>query len=191
MTCIVVRLENLREHPTRTNLQLATVAGKEIVVGRHYDEGVLGIFIPDGAIIPDRLAEEMWLKGKLAGKNKNRVKRTERYGIVSEGLFYGSRFWTLCGNEKVYQDGPSWNPSWVEGQDVTKEIGVTFAKVHPSPIKGEKNCMQCGRTHGMGAYCSCGSCLYVTGTQKGIPRDILENYPLIKCSQCGKESFWD
>jgi hypothetical protein len=74
------------------------------VVGDHYDEGVLGIFIPDGAIIPDKLVD----------------------GIFSEGLFYGSRFWVVEWGEKVYNDGPSFSPSWKEGDDVSEAIGVTF-----------------------------------------------------------------
>lgn len=125
--CIIARLTNLRDHPTISHLQLATVAGRQVVVGRHYDEGILGIFLPDGAVVPDKLAEEMWVKGKLAGKKGNRVKARERDGILSEGLFYGSIFWVVESEGKVYNKGPSWNPAWTEGQDVTAEIGVTFA----------------------------------------------------------------
>lgn len=184
--CIVVSLQNLRDHPSKVDLQIATVAGHQIVVGRHYDEGVVGIFIPDGAIIPDRLAEEMWLKGRLAGKNKDRVKKTERNGIVSEGLFYGSRFWLLKDGEKVYQNGPSWNPTWVEGQDVTKEIGVIFAKTHPSL---GNSCRQCGKKHGLDVYCACGVCFY--DHVEGISADLVEFTPIVvKCVNCGKENFW-
>ena len=115
---VVVGRIFLRDHPTAAHLQLGTINGHQVVVGRHYDEGTLGFFIPDGAIVPDNLAEEMWVKGKLSGKNKDRVKAREMYGVFSEGLFYGSRY-HVAG---VYQDSKSWNPSWVEGHII--EVGI-------------------------------------------------------------------
>jgi len=126
MKCIIAPLINIQRHPTLPHLCTATVAGNNVVVGDHYDEGALGIFIPEGAIVPDKLAEEMWVKGRLAGKQKNRVKASKRDGAASDGLFYGSRFWTLKDGHKVYQDSASWNPAWKEGDDVTMEVGVTF-----------------------------------------------------------------
>ena len=62
----------------------------------------------------------------MAGKHKNRVKANERGGVFSQGLFYGSRFWTLHEGTKVYQSSASWNPYWKDGDDVTSEIGVSF-----------------------------------------------------------------
>jgi len=126
MKCVIAVLTNLRPHPTIQHLRIADVAGHQVVVGDHYEKNTLGIFIPEGALVSDKLAEEMWIKGKLAGKQKNRVKASERDGVRSEGLFYGSRFWTLHEGQRVYQAGPSWNPHWKDGDDVTEEIGVTF-----------------------------------------------------------------
>ena len=124
MKVIVGRI-SLKDHPTAAHLQVGTVAGYQVVVGRHYDEGTMGFFIPDGAIVPDKIAEEMWVKGKLSGKNKDKVKAREMHGVFSEGLFYGSRFWMLEAEEKIYKESASWNPLWVEGQYVSEEIGVT------------------------------------------------------------------
>lgn len=123
MKVIVGRIQ-LSDHPNNPNLQVGNVAGRTVVVGRHYDDGTLGFFIPDGAIVPDKLAEEMWVKGKLAGKQKNRVKAKEMSGVFSEGLFYGSRYWTEMGGVKVYVDSPSWNPNWKEGDEISKEVGI-------------------------------------------------------------------
>jgi hypothetical protein len=95
-------------------------------VGVHYDEGTLGIFLPDGAIIPDKLADEMWVKGKLAGKQKNRVKARAMRGVQTEGLFYGSRFFEDKDGTRQLVESASWNPVWKAGDDVTAEIGVTF-----------------------------------------------------------------
>ena len=91
------------------------------MVGDHYDDGVLGFFIPEGAIVPDKLAEEMWVKGKLAGKRRNRVKARMMDGVHSDGLFYGSRYYATG----EYIDSPSWNPTWVVGQDVSEEVGIS------------------------------------------------------------------
>jgi len=94
-------------------LRVASVDDNLLVVGDHYYPRQLGIFIPEGAIVPDKLAEEMWVKGKLGGSKKNRVKVRDVRGHESSGLFYGSQ-------------GASWNPAWRVGDNVTEEIGVTF-----------------------------------------------------------------
>jgi hypothetical protein len=116
----------LTSHPTQPHLRLGSVGGFQVVVGDHYEDGTPGVFIPGGAIVPDKLAEEMWVKGRLAGKQKDRVKAREMRGSWSDGLFYGSRYFEVVNGEKVYHDGPSWNPAWVEGQDVTEELGIVF-----------------------------------------------------------------
>ena len=112
---------SLKDHPTASHLQVGTVSGHTVVVGRHYDEGTLGFFIPDGTIISDKLAEEMWVKGKLSGKNRNRVKARDMQGVFSEGLFYGSRYFMVESGVKIYTDSPSWNPEWVDGQEISIE----------------------------------------------------------------------
>jgi hypothetical protein len=129
MHCIVGRIK-LSPHPD-PQLRVGEINGHVVVVGDHYDDGTLGFFIPDGAIIPDKLAEEMWVKGKLAGKQRNRVKARDFKGVFSEGLFYGSRYFLLTTTlwvpgGRTYHDSPSWNPAWKEGDDVTEEVGVTF-----------------------------------------------------------------
>jgi hypothetical protein len=124
--CLVGKLKILAAQSLPSGVVFAKVCDHSVVVGNHYDDGVLGIFIPEGAIVPDKLAEEMWIKGKLAGKKKNRVKSRKIGGSVSEGLFYGSRFFIMKGEEKEYFGGESWNLDWIEGQDVTEEIGVKF-----------------------------------------------------------------
>jgi hypothetical protein len=125
--CVVAPIHFKSDHPTADFLQVAEVAGHQIVVGRHYDEGTLGVFFPDGAVISQKLAEEMRVAGRLAGKQKNRVKARDFLGVFSEGLFYGSVFFDVVDGVKVYASGSSFDPDWVEGQDVTAELGVTFA----------------------------------------------------------------
>lgn len=121
---IIVGRISLKDHPTAAHLQVGTVAGHQVVVGRHYDEGTLGFFIPDGVRVPDKLADDMWVRGKLSGKARDRVKAREMHGVFSEGLFYGSRYFVVESEVKSYIDTPSWNPAWVEGQDIGPEVGI-------------------------------------------------------------------
>ncbi len=107
-------------------LMKGSINGHTVVVGDHYDDGTLGFFIPEGAIVPDPLLEDMWVKGKLAGKQRNRVKAREMAGIMSEGLFYGSHFWLKNGKHFEEQTARNWNPKWKEGDDITDELGITF-----------------------------------------------------------------
>ena len=114
----VVRIDSIRPHPTQSErFQLISFhVGEDtitLVTGIHYAVGELGFYMPPGAIIPDKLADEMELLGRLGGSKKNKVRARNMGGIPSEGIFYGE-----C--------GPSWNNQWVEGQDITNEVGITF-----------------------------------------------------------------
>ena len=123
--CIVTEIYPSR-HPSNPSLRTALLhLGEErdmrqIVVGDHYSEGQLGFFIPEGSIVPDKLADEMLVLGRLGGKKKNRVLKRRMDGVLSDGLFYGSQ-------------GASWNPKWIIGQDVTEEVGVI------PPLSNEEN----------------------------------------------------
>jgi len=114
--CIVTEIYTSR-HPSNPSLRTALLhLGEErdmrqIVVEDHYSEGQLGFFIPEGSIVPDKLAAEMLVRGRLGGKKKNRVLKRRLDGVLSDGLFYGSQ-------------GASWNPNWIVGQDVTEEVDV-------------------------------------------------------------------
>ena len=111
----VVQIKKLISHPNAEKLDIISfdVENKEIqlVVGKHYSEDEFGVFIPVGAIIPDNILDDMWLKGKLSGPNKNVVQGRKMIGIPSNGLFYG-------------QIGPAFNKEWVIGQDVSEEMGI-------------------------------------------------------------------
>jgi hypothetical protein len=111
---IVVRIHDIQKHPSEPHrFQIIDIGLTKLVTGIHYAVGELGLYIPPNAIVPDKLAEEMELLNKLGGKKKNKVRSRLMGGIESPGIFYGE-----C--------GPSWNSNWVEGQDVTNEVGITF-----------------------------------------------------------------
>jgi hypothetical protein len=59
-------------------------------------------------------------KGRLAGKNGDRVKSRVFDGIKSEGLFYGAYFF----ENGTRIEGPSFDLSWVAGLDVSDKLGI-------------------------------------------------------------------
>lgn len=77
----------LEEHPNADALDLAAIGDYRAIVqkGLHKD-GNLIAYIPEQAILPDWLIERMELKGRLAGKAKNRVKAIKLRGVLSQGL---------------------------------------------------------------------------------------------------------
>ncbi len=119
MNRVLVGPISFQDHPTNPKLKVGMCCGYQIVTGDHYYQGQLGFVVPEGGIVPEKILREMWLwndelsKGRLGGKKGNRVKAREMDGVRSAALFYGSQ-------------GESWNPTWVAGQDITDEIGITF-----------------------------------------------------------------
>lgn len=135
--CPVVRVVGIEAIP-HSKLVCLTVALTAwdvvtVVTGDHYEVGQFGFLVPEGAILPEKLLREMWLwndetgKGRLAGKQGNRVKARmmgpmHSQGVVSHSLFYGATY--VHEGNKI--NSPSWNPDWHEGHDVTAEVGITF-----------------------------------------------------------------
>jgi len=82
----VYRLE-IEEHPNADVIELAKVGDYRSIVRKgQFQTGDLGVYIPEAAIVPDWLISELGLEGKLAGKDKNRVKAVKLRGILSQGL---------------------------------------------------------------------------------------------------------
>lgn len=116
----VVRIE-VEPHPSADRLEIGRVAGYQFVVGKgQYQTGDLGVYIPEGAILPDAMITEMGLEGKLAGgtyaedgtRKLNRVKAMRLRGVLSQGLFYSGS------GDTVFQ------PSQ-EGCDLAADLGIT------------------------------------------------------------------
>jgi len=77
----------IEEHPDADSLELAVVGDYRSIVRKgSFKTGDLGIYIPEGAVLPDWLIEKMGLTGMLAGKDKNRVKAIKLRGVLSQGL---------------------------------------------------------------------------------------------------------
>lgn len=74
-------------HPGADRLELAEIGLYKAVVGKgQFQDGEEVFYIPEQAVLPDWLIEEMGLTGKLSGKQANRVKAVRLRGILSQGL---------------------------------------------------------------------------------------------------------
>jgi RNA ligase (TIGR02306 family) len=94
-------------HDNADALEIARIGGYCSVVGKGaFEDGALVAYIPEQAIVPEDILEELGLTGRLAGSRGNRVKALRLRGVLSQGICYPAR------------------PGWVEGQDVTEELGI-------------------------------------------------------------------
>lgn len=83
----VVKIDRIEDHPNADALELAIIGGyRAIVKIGEFKANDLVVYIPEAAIIPQWLLEEMGLEGYLAGKDKNRVEAIKLRGILSQGL---------------------------------------------------------------------------------------------------------
>jgi len=115
----VYRLK-IESHPNAHSLELARIGDYLSVVRKgQYQTGDLAVYIPEQAIVPSAILEEMGLAGKLAGSQKDRVKAMKLRGILSQGIIYPNKGWAL-------------------GQDVTAELGITkFEPPVPTALAGD------------------------------------------------------
>lgn len=89
MSSFSVSVETLTitPHPNADRLELANVGLYSAVVGKgQFSTGQDALYIPEQAVVPDWLISELGLDGKLAGKNKDRVKAVRLRGVLSQGI---------------------------------------------------------------------------------------------------------
>lgn len=97
----------IEPHHNADALEIARIGGYRSVVRKgEYQTGDLVAYIPEQAIVPAPILEELGLVGRLAGKARNRVKALRLRGVLSQGLCYPAR------------------PGWRAGQDVAAELGI-------------------------------------------------------------------
>ncbi|MGC0415188.1 RNA ligase (ATP) [Embleya sp. AB8] len=89
MSTLKVTVERLvvHPHPNADALELAQVGLYRAVVAKGaYVTGDVALYIPEQAVLPDPLIEELGLTGRLAGSAKNRVRAIRLRGELSQGL---------------------------------------------------------------------------------------------------------
>ncbi|MFI1396551.1 RNA ligase (ATP) [Streptomyces sp. NPDC020681] len=77
----------IHEHPNADALELAQVGLYRAVVAKGaYLSGDFAVYIPEQAVLPTELIEELGLTGRLAGKASDRVKAVRLRGELSQGI---------------------------------------------------------------------------------------------------------
>ena len=124
----------IEPHPNADRLELAVVGDyRSIVPKGEFKTGDLGVYIPEASICPDWLIAEMGLEGKLAGKQKNRVKAVKLRGVLSQGLVYpvlemsvnGEPRYSVCGEGANNPASMNDNIDVEESTVVTEFLGIT------------------------------------------------------------------
>ncbi|MYW01494.1 RNA ligase (ATP) [Streptomyces sp. SID3343] len=89
MSTLKVTVERLvvHTHPNADALELAQVGLYRAVVAKGaYVTGDVAVYIPEQAVLPEALIEELGLTGRLAGAAKNRVRAIRLRGELSQGI---------------------------------------------------------------------------------------------------------
>ncbi|MFD7441106.1 RNA ligase (ATP) [Streptomyces sp. NPDC059909] len=84
---VTAELLTIHEHPNADALELAQVGLYRAVVAKGaYLSGDIAVYIPEQAVLPTGLIEELGLTGRLAGKASDRVKAVRLRGELSQGI---------------------------------------------------------------------------------------------------------
>lgn len=118
MSSFSVTVERLTilPHAGADALELCEVGAYRAVVRRgEYQTGDLAVYIPEQAVLPDGLVEELGLTGRLAGSAKNRVKAVRLRGELSQGL--------VCRPGAI--DAERLVAAFDAREDLASELGIT------------------------------------------------------------------
>jgi len=139
---VIKKIKQVEHHPNADRLDIVQVDGYRCIVGRNsYSVGDLVAYIPEAAIIPDWLIEQLGLTGRLAGKQKNRVKAVKLRKVLSQGLIvpttgsHSNAFPDAC-LHAIKNENDLLGVK--EGDDVTEFLGITkYEPPIPSHMNGE------------------------------------------------------
>ncbi|PYC80876.1 RNA ligase (ATP) [Streptomyces tateyamensis] len=118
MSTLRVTAEQLTvlDHPNADALELAQVGLYRAVVAKGaYRSGEYAVYIPEQAVLPAGLIEELGLTGRLAGAEANRVKAVRLRGELSQGLVCRPR--ALAGVDLA--------AAAEQGEDFAERLGIT------------------------------------------------------------------
>ncbi|MFE6071451.1 RNA ligase (ATP) [Streptomyces sp. NPDC056525] len=84
---VTAEVLTVHPHPNADALELAQVGLYRAVVAKGaYRTGDAAVYIPEQAVLPAALVEELGLTGRLAGGNSDRVKAVRLRGELSQGI---------------------------------------------------------------------------------------------------------
>ncbi|POX53956.1 RNA ligase (ATP) [Streptomyces sp. Ru71] len=126
---VTAEVLTVHEHPDADALELAQVGLYRAVVAKGaYRTGEAAVYIPEQAVLPDALIEELGLTGRLAGGAANRVKAVRLRGELSQGIVCRPR--ALAGVDLLRAAR--------EGTDFAELLGITkWVPPVPPTMDGE------------------------------------------------------
>lgn len=137
MSTFEVKIHQLviHEHPNADALELAQVGGYRAVVQKGvYNTGDWALYIPEKAILPADLIEELGLTGRLGGSAKNRVSAVKLRGQLSQGI--------VCWPQDIYhvraaiEEAVTPASAWADG-DFAATLGITkYTPPVPAHLSG-------------------------------------------------------
>lgn len=137
---VLIEKLKIEEHPNADVLELAVIGGYRAIVPKgQFVTGDLAAYIPQQSIVPDWLITKMGLEGRLAGKQRNRVKAIKLRGAFSEGLVLPlvdeSKELDL---ENLTLSNETEEIGVYEGFDVREFLGIEkYEPVIPTSMNGE------------------------------------------------------
>ncbi|MGW2238556.1 RNA ligase (ATP) [Streptomyces sp. NPDC001759] len=126
---VTAEVLTVHEHPNADALELAQVGLYRAVVAKGaYRTGDAAVYIPEQAVLPAGLIEELGLTGRLAGTGADRVKAVRLRGELSQGI--------VC-RPKALADVDLARAA-VEGTDFAELLGITkWVPPIPPTMSGE------------------------------------------------------
>ncbi|MEU6196995.1 RNA ligase (ATP) [Streptomyces sp. NPDC047061] len=113
---VTAEVLTVHEHPNADALELAQVGLYRAVVAKGvYRTGDSALYIPEQAVLPAGLIEELGLTGRLAGSNADRVRAVRLRGELSQGI--------VC-RPKALADVDLVRAA-AEGTDFAETLGIT------------------------------------------------------------------
>ncbi|MFM9612375.1 RNA ligase (ATP) [Streptomyces sp. V2] len=113
---VTAEVLTVHEHPNADALELAQVGLYRAVVAKGaYRTGDFAVYIPEQAVLPAGLIEELGLTGRLAGGKADRVKAVRLRGELSQGIVCRPR--ALAGVDLAR--------AAAEGADFSAALGIT------------------------------------------------------------------
>ena len=126
---VTAEVLTVHPHPNADALELAQVGLYRAVVAKGaYRTGDIALYVPEQAVLPAALIEELGLTGRLAGKAKDRVKAVRLRGELSQGIV--CRPAALAEADLVR--------AATDGEDFAERLGITkWAPPIPPTMDGD------------------------------------------------------
>jgi RNA ligase (TIGR02306 family) len=85
----VVRIRAIEPIPNADAIELAVIGDYRSIIRKgQFKANDIAVYLPEAAVLPEALIQELGLEGRLAGSQKNRIKAIRLRGCLSQGILY-------------------------------------------------------------------------------------------------------